>query len=162
MQKLKPSCWPEVRGSFSGRGWSPELHAAAQALAAFLAPHLPALHRLRLQAREPGAWNGLTASAHTSLFHSGVCVLSPVTSYITLSKCLASPFLSFLICKLVTILVPFLVHLSHYNIIASTRWPMENKSLLLTVSESEKFNIKAPAVSMYGEGLLNHRQLSSL
>ena len=74
MQKLKPSCWPEVRGSFSGRGWSPELHAAAQALAAFLAPHLPALHRLRLQAREPGAWNGLTASAHTSLFPSGVCV----------------------------------------------------------------------------------------
>lgn len=91
-----------------------------------------------------------------------VSSLSPVTSCITLSKCLASPVLSFLICKLVTILVPFLVHLSHYNIIASTRWLMENKSLLLTVSEPEKFNIKAPAVSVYGEGLLNHRQLSSL
>lgn len=74
MQKLKPSCWPEVRGSFSGRGWSPELHAAAQAVAIFLAPHLPALQRLRLQAREPGAWNGLTPSAHTSLFPSGVRV----------------------------------------------------------------------------------------
>lgn len=60
MQKLKPSCWPEVRGGFSGRGWSPELHAAAQAVATFLGPCLPALQRLRLQAREPGAWNGLT------------------------------------------------------------------------------------------------------
>ena len=74
MQKLKPSCWPEVRGGFSGRGWSPELHAAAQAVATFLGPRLPALQRLSLQSREPGAWNGLTPSAHVSLFPSGVCV----------------------------------------------------------------------------------------
>ena len=74
MQKLKPSCWPEVRGGFSGRGWSPELHAAAQAVATFLGPRLPALQRLSLQSREPGVWNGLTPSAHVSLFPSGVCV----------------------------------------------------------------------------------------
>lgn len=60
MQKLKPSCWPEVRVRFLRRRLSPELHAAAQAVAIFLGPCLPALQRLRLQAREPGAWNGLT------------------------------------------------------------------------------------------------------
>ena len=38
------------------------------------APRLPALQRLSLQSREPGAWNGLTPSAHVSLFPSGVCV----------------------------------------------------------------------------------------